>query len=565
MTTNFEAVKLLAQEAGIDTDGDKVGKPSQATRLVDLAQDVEFWHCPDMEPYATFVEGSHRENWPVRTKAFRQWLRRRFWNEYESAPNSQAVQDALGILEGKAVFDGVEHDVATRLGEFDGAVYLDLANDTWEAVKITALGWQVVQNPPVKFRRTKGMLPLPSPATGGSVRDLRQFLNLKRNADWVLLATWMMAAMSPRGPYPVLILHGEQGSAKSTLTELIRALFDPNTAPTRTLPRDERDLMIAANNGWCLAFDNLSSLKPWISDAICRLATGGGFSTRTLYENDGETLFHAQRPVILNGIEELATRGDLLDRAIILYLPEIPRDMRRRPNALRDDFDAMRPKILGALLDSLCFALNRLPDIELAEMPRMADFAVLGVAAEGGLGFESGTFMHAYSGSQDSVHSLILDASTLGQPVRDIAANSDWIGTAAELLSYLNDKVDDKVSRLRSWPKAPNSLTNMLRRLAPSFRAVGVDLDFWREPGGHRRRMVTISMGGGTTVPTVPHQSGPGTNMPAPVGDDGGDEVVRDRPETVPALIADRDGLDDRDGNGRTHSVGPDSRRRELI
>jgi hypothetical protein len=109
---------------------------------------------------------------------------------------------------------------------------------------------------------------------------------------------------------------------------VLRALVDPNTAALRTTPRDERDLVIAANNGWLMALDNLSHLPDWLSDALCRLATGNGFATRELYTDAEEAIFATQRPIVKNGIEELATRGDLLDRSIVLYLPTIAEDQR---------------------------------------------------------------------------------------------------------------------------------------------------------------------------------------------------------------------------------------------
>jgi hypothetical protein len=132
-----------------------------------------------------------------------------------------------------------------------------------------------------------------------------------------------------RGPFLVLVLNGEQGSAKSTLVKILRALIDPNLAPLRTAPKEERDLMVSAKNAWIISFDNLSYLPPWLSDAICRLATGGGLGTRELYTDNEEIIFEARRPVIFNGIEELATQADLLDRSVILSLAEIPDEKRR--------------------------------------------------------------------------------------------------------------------------------------------------------------------------------------------------------------------------------------------
>ena len=132
-------------------------------------------------------------------------------------------------------------------------------------------GWRVIDNPPVRFRRAAGMKPLPMPVSGGSIETLRSFLNVQSDAHFVLAVSWMLAVLRHRGPYPVLVLSGEQGSAKSTLSAILRALLDPNTAPLRALPREDRDLFIAATNGHVLTFDNVSGLRAWISDTLCRL------------------------------------------------------------------------------------------------------------------------------------------------------------------------------------------------------------------------------------------------------------------------------------------------------
>jgi hypothetical protein len=107
----------------------------------------------------------------------------------------------------------------------------------------------------------------------------------------------------------LLAISGEQGSAKTVLSKLLKSLVDPNVAPVRAPAREERDLMIAANNGYLLAFDNLSGLPFWLSDALCRLATGGSFAVRQLYTDDEEVLFQAARPILLNSIEKPTGSG----------------------------------------------------------------------------------------------------------------------------------------------------------------------------------------------------------------------------------------------------------------
>jgi hypothetical protein len=276
----------------------------------------------------------------------------------------------------KAHFDAPERAVHIRVAGLDGKIYLDLGDETWRAVEIDATGWRVIDNPLVRFRRASGMQPLPTPVLGGSITRLRSFLNVQSDTDFVLVVAWALAVLRNRGPYPVLAMSGEQGSAKSTFSAILRAPLDPNTAPLRALPREDRDLFIAACNGHVLAFDNVSGLPAWISDTLCRLATGGGFAVRQLYTDQEEVLFDAARPVILNGIEDIVTRPDLADRALFLTLEPIPEDRRRPEAELWAAFEAERPRILGALLDAVVEALKRLPETHLPKLPRMADFAL---------------------------------------------------------------------------------------------------------------------------------------------------------------------------------------------
>ena len=188
---------------------------------------------------------------------------------------------------------------------------------------------------------------------GGSIVELRSLVNLPDEDAWCLAVAFLLAALCPNRPIPIMAVNGEQGSAKSTLCRMMRALLDPNVAALRRPPKDERDLMIAAANGWIVAFDNLSNLAASLCDVLCTLATRGSFSTRELFTDAEEKLFDAIRPMILNGIEDVATRPDLLDRALTITLPEIPEERRRDEDELWRIFEQLRPRILGALLDAV--------------------------------------------------------------------------------------------------------------------------------------------------------------------------------------------------------------------
>ena len=253
-------------------------------------------------------------------RGFRRWIGKRYFEVTRSAPSAAAVGAALNVIEARAQFEGPARTVHVRVAGTGDRIYLDLADEAWRCVEIEATGWRIIQSPPVRFRRSAGMLPLPLPVTGGSVDALRGFVNVRVELDFILVIAWLLAAVRDKGPYPLLVLAGEQGSAKTTLAGMLRALVDPNVAPLRALPRDDRDLFIAASNGHLLAFDNVSGLPYWLSDTLCRLATGGGFATRQLYTDTDEVLFDAARPIVLNGIEDMVSRPDLADRAIFLSL-----------------------------------------------------------------------------------------------------------------------------------------------------------------------------------------------------------------------------------------------------
>ena len=483
---------------------------SQASGLIDLTEGLQKWHSPDGVGYISPIVGAHREHWAIKSNSFRRWLQREHFRKFKSAANSQSVQDAIGVLEGKAMFDGREYPVALRLAEHEGNIYLDLCDPEWRVVEITPLGWQVVSNSPIKFRRCKAMLSLPEPVLGGSVEELHRQLNIGTN-EWPLLVGWQLAALRPRGPFPILNLYAEQGAGKTTTARKIRAMVDPNTAPMRSEPKEPRDLMIAANNGWVVALDNLSHISGWMSDALCRLSTGGGFSTRELYSDQEEVIFDAQRPVILTGIEELATRGDLLDRSLIVTLPNIPEDRRLPEGEIWKGFNEAQPRMLGVLCNALSMALRKLPTTILPRLPRMADFALWATAAETGVGLQPGAFMEAYSGNRAAGNELALESSPIGKAVLDfMASHSYWTGTAGDLFEELDHQAEDRVKRQRGWPQSGRTLSGILKRLAPNLRAVGVDVEFGSTGRGkEKRRNITLGRVADSCVPSVPNAPTP--------------------------------------------------------
>jgi hypothetical protein len=387
------------------------------------------------------------------------------------------------------------------------------------------------------------MQALPMPERGSSITELRQHVNVATDADFQLLVAAQVSYYRARGPYPVLVFAGQQGTAKSTNTAVLRLLIDPNAALLRSEPKEPRDLMIAANNGWLITLNNLSRLPDWLSDALCRLATGGGFSTRELYSDSDEVIFDAQRPAILNGIEELATRGDLLDRSIVLDLPRIAEDERLTEEDFYQRFYQARPRILGALLDGVSGALRHIDSVKLDKLPRMADFAKWAVAAEVDLGWQPGSFMAAYAENREAAHDLALEWSPIAAIIKE-HLGLPFEGTATALLPALENLTDEKTRKLKSWPQSPRSLTNHLRRLAPNLAAAGIGVDFIRDKKKGRRRLIRIikTESGGETA-SVSSASSANSGKQAKSGTfqpDAADDVANDNLNVSSASSAHR-------------------------
>jgi hypothetical protein len=491
-----------AQDGEVETATESAGTgrrgPSVAAQLLALADNASYFHDGEQTGWATMPVGDHHETWPIRSRTFQLWLARQLYQASSKTANPQAVSEASAVLESRARFDGPLLPVCTRLAEHQGALYLDLANDDWQAVKITGAGWEIVRDLPVRFRRPGGMLALPQPTHGGSLDLLRPFVNVEGDtlggaSDWKLLVAWLLAALRPTGPFPVLVLSGEMGSAKSTLARVLRALVDPNSAPLRAEPRDMRDLAITAKNSWVMVLDNLSGLSTWHSDALCRLSTGGGAAYRTLYENDAETIFQAQRPVILTGIEEVATRGDLVDRAILLALPPVADDRRRPESVFWRDFERAQPAILGALSTVVAGALRDLPAIPPPDLPRMADFALWIAAAEPTLGWKPRSFERAYAINRRGANTLALETSPVAEHLIALMDGRQvWDGTPTEALHALTAQAGERVTQLPTWPKTPRGLSGALKRVAPNLRRAGLEVQMYQRGDAKHSRAYRI-------------------------------------------------------------------------
>ena len=450
------------------------GGPKIADRVVELVKDagVTLFHDENRQAYAILEVDGHVETHPVKSREFSLYLRELFHRKEETVLPTQARKDAEGLLEAMSVFEGETLGVHMRVAGDAGAIFIDLGDQDWRCIRITAEGWELLHRHLVRFRRTRGMEALPVPERGGSLDDLCDLLNLESEADRRFVLAWILDAARPGTPFAVLELTGEEGTAKSTAARAARAMIDPSTTPLRRCPSKSDDLFVSANASWVVAFDNVSGVQQWLSDDLCRLATGGGQSKRELFTDESEHLIDVRRPVLINGIEEVATKGDLLRRTLRVELPLIPDTERMTEAEFWAAFDAIHPRLLGALCDALSCALRRIDEVHLDRLPSMADTALWVTAAEPALGWPDGAFMEAYEGRRREAHEVVIESELAGPYIRQVAQEG-FEGIPSVLLTKLDGLVDGNTRKRTEWPKSPRRLTGVIKRLAPALRKLG--------------------------------------------------------------------------------------------
>ena len=441
-----DAERLLAdaepatfEEEEPDAEGEKSGRGrslSSGDRLLQWASEKADLYCDGEEAYADVWLDGHRETLPIRSKRFGRWLRRLYWERTGRGAPREALTHTQENLDAQATWAG-QRRVYQRTATHGGRLYIDLCDDSRRVVEIDSEGWRVLGDPPeVRFRRTKTAAPLPEPVKGDAgegLSALGRFLNIDER-DLVLCVAWLLTSLRDTGPYPLLVLTGENGSAKTMAATLLRSLVDPAHPPTMGMPTNERDAVIAARSRHVLVYDNLSGLPTWLSDTLCRLSTGEGYATRALYTDDEEVVIEASRPVILTGIENPSVRGDLAERSITIRLTHIADTARSTEDELKTAFKEATPIIFGALLDGLSEGLRTYGNVRLERLPRMADFCKWAVACEGAY-WPPGTFMDTYDDAQASATEDVLEASPIGPGLRQWLEESPaFDGTAAELL-----------------------------------------------------------------------------------------------------------------------------------
>lgn len=491
-------------------------KKTQAEKFVLFVQErAELFHDENREAYATVNATGH--TYKVGSSAFDDWLCASLMNESGIVAREQPRREAVQTLRGIARHKGEELAVWLRCGvASDGAYVIDLCQpDNANAVVVHPGNWDLVAVPPVRFVRNPDSLPLPAPTKGGDISPLWRVANIPADMRSLVLA-WLLESFRPDTPFPVLELIGEEGTAKSTTQNALRNLIDPNRVNLRAAPRNREDLCTSAAVNWLVSYENLSHLNPDLQDALCTVATGGGFATRKLYTTGEETTLKFKRPVILNGISAVVTQQDLLGRAVSLELPRIV--MRQDDSETQTTFKSNHAQMLGAVFDLLASTLAELPSIHIdpENKPRMADFCRLGMAMEKATGGDPLHFHARYAEEHRNSIQRTIDSSPVAAAIMALL-ESEPFGVIAPPVKILERLTQYRPDRCDSWPRSGKGLADALRRLSPAFSKLGIEIrkrdDLSRRDGNQWEIGVSKTLK--ATSPTSP------TSHHRPIGEVG--------------------------------------------
>ena len=426
------------------TDEKKGKRKNKSQRLVELINSqCELWHSGDSVAYATYLVGDHQENWRVGSRQFKQWAYGLYYATHKDIMTDATYSNVQCLVEQQAL-QGQHHQTYRRVArvicpEAKGdTIYIDLGNPEWQCAAATADGWRILDKPPVKFLRSSNTGELPMPEHGGSMDELRPFITASPE-NWERMKGFILDCFKGRKPYFVLVVHGSQNGGKTYACGKLRNTIDPcRKAALARLPRDEREIGVAASSEHVLAFDNVSHLPQWMSDTLCMVSTGGGFKARTLYTDGEQTIFDVACPIILDGVPQCAESSDLLSRCLLAEQPPRNEEDQRTETELDARYEAARGRIFGGILDLVSNGLRNYLTTHLTKLPRMADSVKWITACLG-----NDDFLAAYEGNEEEATQFGLDNSPTARAVIRMfgGTRTHWEGTAAELLAELNSIV----------------------------------------------------------------------------------------------------------------------------
>ena len=458
-------------------------------KLIDLVRSkCELFSDFEGKAYARFTINNHKEVYAIKSQEFTDYLQLWYWKDTQRAPSKTAFETAISSLSAAARFDGHKESIYTRVAQIEQTIYIDLCNDNWQVVEVSFDGVKVLDDSPVAFTRNNKMKLLPTPTIDSDyvnakedIKLILKHINIKEDQLPLVVGWLLMAKQNSKAAYPVLIVNGPAGSGKTTACEMLRELVDPNVANLVSQPKTSELRVVGAENH-VLGFDNLSKVSPNFSDALCKIATGDNQIIRELYTTNSSFTVNIKKPIMLNGIPELAKRPDLVSRSVKLTLHKIGQI--KTSEQAWYDFNQDRPRIFNALLYGCCIALATYENIKIDNMTRMSDFCKFATASHLAFGWSENQFMDAYRANVKSAYVDSLESSMFTMGIVTMFEKEVFFeGRPLELLERLEDEmyVSERTTRSSKWPKTPKGVMEILDRSEDALAAIGIDYEKYKD------------------------------------------------------------------------------------
>jgi hypothetical protein len=441
--------------------------------------DVTLFHDEQGEAYISLEINDHQEIWSLKSKAMKRLLARMSWDKDKKPLSGEVMKSTLGVLEGKAFFEGPKIKLQNRVAWHDDVLWYDLTNEKYESVRLDTNGWKIIDRTPIIFKRYSHHKAQVLPIENGDIKLFLKYVNITDEAHQLLLLVFIVSCFIPDFPHPMLIIFGAQGSSKSTMAKLTGLVTDPSIIDIGTIPGNLKELIQSLAHHHFSFFDNLSYISDDISDLLCKAITGGGFTKRELFSDDEDIIYNFMRCIGMNGINLVANRPDLLERSLLLELERIDSSTRKDEGTLYKDFYNDLPSILGGVFDTLVKTLQRKPDITLESLPRMADFAIWGSAIVEALGYTKEVFLSAYQVNTSRQVEMLLSENSVATAIFSLMENvGEWKGTCTELLKQLTDNAyfGNVDIYEKYWPKGAGALSRRLNELRTPLKQLGYEI-----------------------------------------------------------------------------------------
>lgn len=455
----------------------------------------------DEKPYLMYSGGSNALLIPIdrQSPAIYSLLRQCAGTQREGTTRRQ-MDECVEDLAAHAQVYGERMDTFYRLAPLpDGGIAIDIGDTARTQVWIKPGYVEIVTRGSIlPFRRSKSMQPLAIPANCGVIDRLKKYIKAHPTSV-VLLIAWITYTIAhPKqesNKYVILVLQGGEGSGKTSLCKIFQRLIDPSAVSVRSFPRNIQDLAVAIHSSHLAIFDNIRSVPPPMSDALCMSSTGGSLSGRKLYTDDVQASQSLHGAVILNGIHAHIEQPDLAQRTLPVRLVPMPHEDRLPDDVLAAQFEDDLPYIMRGLYDLIAEILKHLPTVEVTHPTRMMGFSRWLAAMERAYDEPIGVYQDLY---QHAIREAQLDAvmdNPVGEAVLDLLARDPkgiWVGTPTELLNDLEKIADRRVLRTRDWPSNPIALSKRLQTLQVALNAQGVSVQTSRG----KSRLITLKATG---------------------------------------------------------------------